>query len=376
MSGFSLPHRLKTMAYLKRYMYDLMNDRKRGALAQSVKGFLLMLSYIYGALVKCNHFFYKVKLLKSYKSPIAVASVGNITLGGTGKTPFVAMLSRRMAQNGKKVGVLIRGYGEDEWEMLKDGLGEYGIKVFVGRDRVRFAKEALRSGFDCLILDDGFQHLRLKRDLDIVLIDSTNPFGNGRLFPRGILREKTEGLKRADIIVLTKADKGKDNMSKIESEIEKIASGKLVIKAVHSPKKLFDIRTEREEPLSFLNGRRICLVCAICDTSYFRYTAEKTGARIEAEFVFPDHYPYRTSDLNRIFEDCAEKNINTIVTTEKDAVKLKKFMPKTGSPGAEKEPEKPCDILALNIVIEVVQKEEALNAEIRRLHMLYSGQNS
>ena len=142
-----------------------MNDRRNDFLSQVVKPFLLILSYIYGFVVRSHHFFYKINLLKSCKPDIAIVSVGNITLGGTGKTPFAIMLAERLAQKYKKrTAVLIRGYGEDEWKMLEDRLGKRGIKVFVGRDRVKYANQALRYGIESLILDDGFQHRRLKRD--------------------------------------------------------------------------------------------------------------------------------------------------------------------------------------------------------------------
>ena len=208
------------MSSLKQYIHDLMHDRTNDLLSQVVKPCLLILSYAYGFLLKAHYFFYKVNLLKSYKSQIAIISIGNITLGGTGKTPFTIMLAERLTQkNKKKTAVLIRGYGEDEWKMLEERLGKYGIKVFVGRDRVKYAKQALQYGACSLILDDGFQHRRLRRDLDIVLLDSTNPFGNRHLFPRGILREPLDSLRRADIVVLTKVDKAKENIPAIADEM-------------------------------------------------------------------------------------------------------------------------------------------------------------
>ena len=292
---------------LKQYIRDLMDDRRDDALSQLAKFFLLILSCIYGFLVKCHHFFYRVNLLKNYKPPVTVISIGNITLGGTGKTPFVIMLARRLARK-NKTAVLIRGYGEDEWKMLEERLGQYGIKVFVGRDRIKSANEALRCGIDTLVLDDGFQHRRLGRDLDIVLLDSTNPFGNRFLFPRGILREPLRGLKRADIIVLTKVDKpspcaegqgkSKDNSPIMtEEKIERIAPGKAVIKAVHRPERLDDIRKGERFPPAFLNNKTVCLLSAISDPSYFKHTVEQTGARVGLEFTFSDHYLYKEKIL-------------------------------------------------------------------------------
>ena len=345
---------------VKQYINDIMNDKRRGVLSLMVKPLLLFVSCIYGFLVRGSYFFYKVNLLKSYKVPVTVLSVGNITLGGTGKTPFAIMLSRRLAQKRGKTAVLIRGYGEDEWKMLEEKLTGSGIKVFVGRNRVKSAEEALQEGVENIILDDGFQHRRLRRDLDIVLLDAASPFGNRHFFPRGILREPLAGLRRAGVIVLTKVDRAGDKARKTEEEIKRIAPGKAILKAVHRPKHLCDVWKGGIEALSLVNGRKVCALSAICDASYFRHTLERTGACVELEFVFPDHHPYKRRDLERIFKACRKKKIDSIITTEKDAVKLKKFrFFEAGSA---------CRILALAIELEITEGEDSLDAEISRLH--------
>jgi len=359
------------MPFLREYIQDLMNDRKSDPLSQGIKLCLLVFSYIYTILIACHHFFYKINLLKSYKAPIAVLSVGNITLGGTGKTPFTIMLAERLASKNKKPAILIRGYGEDEWIMTQNRLEKMGIKVFVGRDRVKFAQEALGQGADTVILDDGFQHRRLKRDLDIVLIDSTNPFGNGFLFPRGILREPPGSLKRADIIVLTKTDKGCSGILATEEKIKKIAPDKNIVKAEHKPQNLCDMKTGSPTEISYINGKTVCVVSAICDSSYFKHTVQGTGAKVGLEFVFSDHYAYIKGDLDHIFEECKKKEINIIVTTEKDAVKLKKIML------TEKNIQKAFpDTLVLGIELKIVQGEKELNEKIDRLYMRTSSKGA
>jgi len=329
-----------------------MYDKKKGPLAQVLKPCLSVISYVYGFLAACHYFFYKVNLLKSYKPRITTISVGNITLGGTGKTPFVIMLARNLAQKNKKAAVLIRGYGEDEWRMLEEKLGKRGVKVFVGRDRVKSARAAENSGVSAMVLDDGFQHRRLRRDIDIVLLDSTNPFGNGRLFPRGILREPMISLGRSDVIVLTKADKGKENIAAIERNLEKIVPGKSILKAVHRPGRLFDIHKGSAEDTAFVKGKTVSALSGICDPSYFRYTVEKIGAVVGLEFIFPDHYSYKAPDLRRIFEECKKKNIDTVITTEKDAAKLKRLPPGGSTPR----------ILALSVELELTQGKEKIDA--------------
>jgi len=345
----------------RQFVHDLMHDRKNDFLSKLAGLPLLVLSYLYGFLVGCNHFFYNINLLKSYSVPAFVISVGNITLGGTGKTPFSIMLCRYLRKKTQKTAILIRGYGEDEWKMLEDKLGEIGAQVFVGRDRVKNAREAAGLGVGAIVLDDGFQHRRLGRDLDIVLVDSVNPFGNGRLFPRGILREAPLNLKRADIVVLTKADKGKDILKGTEEKIKKIIPGAAIIKAFHRPVKLIEFLKGRAEGLSFIRGKKVLLVSAICDPGYFRYTVEKTGASVTAEFIFPDHYTYAEDDLERIFKESRDKNTSIIVTTEKDAVKLKNFTV-------------PDDfrILALAVELEIIEGEEILDAQLHRLSMCRS----
>ena len=359
------------MPSLREYVQDLMNDRRSDGSSQCAKLCLLASSRVYGILIALHHFFYKVNLLKSYKVPIAVLSVGNITLGGTGKTPFTIMLAERLASKNKKPAILIRGYGEDEWIMTQERLEKTGVKVFVGRDRIKFAKEALLGGAGTIILDDGFQHRRLKRDLDIVLIDSTNPFGNGSLFPRGILREPLGNLKRADVIVLTKADKGRAGVSALKDKIRKIVPGKSIMEAIHKPRNLCDIKMGNPAGISSLSGKAVCIVSAICDPFYFRHTIEEIGSKVALEFIFPDHYPYKKDDLTRIFSECGKKKIDTIITTEKDAVKLKKIMlpasaSQTNVPG----------VLALGIELRITQGKTEFDEKIDRLYMRTSGKSA
>ena len=193
---------------IKTYYIDLVKDKRKGALAAFFSFFLLLISFIYGFFVKLTLRCYQMKLFKSYRPGCRLISVGNISWGGTGKTPLVEALAKFLQQEGKKPAVLIRGYGKDEIYMLKDKLKD--IPVLAGRNRIRTARYALKHyGADTIILDDGFQHWRLERDLDIVLIDVKFPFGNRSLTPRGILREPLSSLSRADVFGLTNSDLAK-----------------------------------------------------------------------------------------------------------------------------------------------------------------------
>jgi len=334
------------------YIERLMNDKDRGAFSSVMKILLLIFSYAYGLLVRCHNLFYKINLLQSYKSKAFVISVGNITLGGTGKTPFVLMLAELIARRNKKVAILIRGYGEDEWKLLEARLKKYNIKVFVGRDRVKTSKLAEKENVDTIILDDGFQHIRLKRDVDIVLIDTTNPFGNNHLFPRGILRGPLTNLKRASILVFTKVDKGKENIPSIEKKLKALKLDKKTIKAIHRVSGLYRLKDGRKESVDILKNKKINLLSAIYDASYFKYVIEKSGAEVSKEFIFPDHHLYEQDALNHITRESKAKNIDFIVTTEKDAVKLKKLvLPKDGP-----------EILVLGIELEITEGRDTLDA--------------
>ncbi|MBN1353500.1 MAG: tetraacyldisaccharide 4'-kinase [Candidatus Omnitrophica bacterium] len=346
----------------KQYMYDLMRDKSSGLTSRCIKYLLLPLSYIYGLLITCHNFLYGRGLMQGYKASVPVISVGNITLGGTGKTPFVVMLAELLTTKSKKPAVLIRGYGEDEWVMLQDKLKKCDIEVFVGRDRVKSSIEAGNRGASGIILDDGFQHRRLARNLDIVLLDSTNPFGNMALFPRGILREPASSLRRAHVIVLTKADKGKKSLPALEREIAKIAPGKIIAKAIHKPFALLDPETGEVKGLSAMSKKTVCLVSAVCDGSYFRYTMENIGAMVGLEFIFPDHHDYRKRELKNILKACQTKGISDIVTTEKDYAKLKNLPFATGK----------VRILVLGIEMEITDGKEKLHDEIDRLYMRYN----
>lgn len=336
----------------RRYIERLMNDKDVGVFSSVMKILLLIASYAYEVLIRCHNLFYKINLLRSYKSKASVISVGNITLGGTGKTPFVIMLAELIAKGNKKVVILIRGYGEDEWKLLEAKLKRYNIKVLVGRDRIKKSKLAEKDNVDTIILDDGFQHRRLKRDIDIVLIDTTNPFGNNHLFPRGILRESPASLKRASVLVFTKADKGKENIPLIEKMLKSLKVDKKTIKAIHRVSGIHKLKDGRKENVDILKNKKVNLLSAICDASYFKYVVEKNDAEISKEFVFPDHHLYEQDTLNHIIRESKAKNIDFIVTTEKDAVKLKKLvLPKDGP-----------EILVLGIEFEIIEGKDTLDA--------------
>ncbi len=336
-----------------------MTDQRDGFFAAIMKSFLSIVSFFYDIAVRITRF---IATLKAQALPCKVISVGNLTMGGTGKTPAACMLAKRLKGAGRRPTVLIRGYGDDEWRMLKELLGD--IPVIVGRDRLASGKTALsKFNADTIILDDGFQHWRLRRDLDIVLVDSTNPFGNGRLFPRGLLRECTEALRRADMVMLTKTDMARKDLKGVKDKLKKIAPDIPVLESVHKPLGFYLLMSKERLGLDIAKGRRICALSSIENTGYFEHTLKTLGADVAAGFHYPDHYNYKDADLKFVTDECKKQNIDTIVTTEKDAVKLRWTMDdgrwtKNG-----------IRVLVLQVELKVTGEEEALD---RRLHSLYS----
>lgn len=288
-----------------------------------------------------------------------VVSVGNITLGGTGKTPFAITLAKILKDDFKKeVSVLIRGYGWDEQAMLKNSLSN--IPILVGEDRVRAAKRTIKmNGSDTAILDDGFQYWELERDLDIVLIDSRCPFGNGGLFPRGILRESRDAIKRADVVVFTKVNKRLCDIDMIKEELGKTKEGLVFLEAIHKPKRLYDIRAKKILSPASIETKRTILFSSIGDPEYFEETVKDLGARVVTHIKFPDHHNYTGIDIENIARICSEREFDIILTTEKDAVKLNRL----GLSIAD------YAVVVLSVEMELTVGKESL---VARLHSLYN----
>lgn len=309
---------------MKRYLYGLVTDRRNGLLAGLVKFFLLIASFIYGALIRGLIIFYR---LKPARLPGKVISVGNITLGGTGKTSLVELISGLLRDKGHKVAVLSRGYKKlkttlgDEPSMLLKKLGD--VPVIVGSDRVRSARRARQEyGVDTVIIDDGLQQWRIKKDLEIVTISATQGFGNRQMLPRGVLRQPLSSLKEADIFVLTKTDLvgGLESIKRVLSEINPRA---MVVESKHEVADFYDINDPaRLLTPGSLKGKGVALFSGIGDPDSFVKLAEGAGIKIGLEFEFDDHHNYSDAELSSITAECERRGLDIIVTTEKDAARL------------------------------------------------------
>lgn len=330
-----------------KYIYNLATDKYKGNLAGMAKFFLYLLSLIYGFIVRVLIFIYH---FRPYRLNCKVISVGNIILGGTGKTTLVALIAQYLKEEGHKVAIISRGYKKrvhsfrrrrtnlrlaqsvvhsqekmgDEPYMLKMNLRD--IPVLVDADRARAANLAIRDyGADTVILDDGFQQWRLKKDLEIVTIDANSPFGNRNLIPRGILREPLSSLKRPDIFVLTKTNLNPDTQG-IKDFLGALNPGSLIIESIHTPIGFYKLgKGDDLLKIDTLKEKTVTLISGIGDPDSFEKLIEGLSINIGLSFRFPDHHPYSQKELEDIIQESHKKNIDTIITTEKDAVRLQQL---------------------------------------------------
>lgn len=335
---------------MREYLYRLATDREKGVIPGFLKFFLLILSFFYSLIIRSLAFCSRLKL--SYLD-CRVISVGNITLGGTGKTALVEYIARYLKENGCKIAILSRGYKRmkpsmgDEPYMLSKNLGD--IPVIVSADRVRAAKQAIEIHHaDNVVLDDGFQQWRIKKDLEIVTVNAAEVFGNRRVIPRGIMREPLSGLKRADIFVLTKADLNPDTQE-IKDFLKRINPPALIVESVHSPAGFYKLG-ESEEILNAdaLKGKTAALFSGIGDPDSFESLIKRMGIEIGLSFRFPDHYNYSEKDLDNIIRESEKKNISTVITTEKDAARILASFPSHGR----------ASVFVLRIELKVIRNEE------------------
>ncbi len=270
------------------------------------------------------------------RAEIPVLSVGNLTVGGTGKTPMVAWLVRHLVEMGRRPAVVSRGYGGtagkgplvvsrgdgpiceagqcgDEPHYLAQALRE--VFVIVGSDRPAGAAQACRLGADVIVLDDGFQHRRLARDLDIVLVDARDPFGGDRLLPAGRLREPISGVGRADLIVITRSD-GLESSRDVESIIREHNAASPILRSTHRPLGFF---SGAGDPVA--SPRRAVAFCGIAAPGEFRRDLESADVELAAFVPFRDHHPYTDEELRKLSRTARHENA-TVVTTEKDAARI------------------------------------------------------
>lgn len=351
---------------VEQYTVDIINGRNRTVWDRGYRVFLFVLSRLYLNIVQLRLALYSSSVLKQQDPGCIVVSVGNLTTGGTGKTPVVELLSRTLAERGRHVAILSRGYRSkvrrtwwqkvlrllpghrdtepprvvsdgrevllnsavagDEPFMLASNLlscdGHAGVAVVVDKDRVKGGRYAIqRLQADTLILDDGFQYLRLRPRLNILLVDTTNPFHNHEMLPCGLLREPIENLRRADYVVMTKSCGG-EHLRHLRNFIRRHNPAAPVIECNHVPCYLQNVQTRERLELSGLRGRKLAAISAIAvPASFLNYLTELGGELVYSRH-FVDHHRYRESELEEVYEAAHAYGAEMIVTTEKDAVRL------------------------------------------------------
>jgi len=321
---------------------------------------LIPFSFIYLLFVSLRNIFYRAGIFREHSLDAAVISVGNITWGGTGKTPAVLFMLEALLAKGRKAAILTRGYGGDE-QGLFSRLAAH-VPVLVGRDRVKNGLKAIdRHSVDTLLLDDGFQYTRLKRDLDIVCIDATNPFGNGWPIPAGSMREGLSGLKRADVFLITRVDLAQDHetLETLEKRLKAINPHTVIVRSIHKPGNFYKLSNDQLVDSGALRNKDIALVSAIGNPGSFEKTICNLGLCVKRHFIFRDHHWYKEKDLKKIESYCRKNGIDTIVTTEKDAVKLRHTTYDI----------RHTNILVLTIKLEITENEQGFN---NRLFGIYN----
>lgn len=369
---------------------DVIYDRRHGRAAELMGTFLHALSFLFSGIVQLRYYLYEHRILRNKPLGCLVVVVGNLTVGGTGKTPVVEKLARILNERGRKVAILSRGYkskkeplprklwrkfthgeeappkvvsdGEtvlldseiagDEPYMLARNLP--GVVVLCDKNRVKAGSYAIRKyGCDTLILDDGFQYLPLKGKLNLLLVDKSNPFGNQHMLPRGILREPIRHLSRASYIFLTKSDGVRD-----EALLELIREHNPkaeIIECAHKPQHLVPLFAGEQLPLSALDGARIGAFSGIASPESFEKMLRDFGAEIRYNQRFLDHHRFTRYEIERLYRKVGELGLDMIVTTEKDAVRLFEDIPS------------PIPVYYLRLEIDILSGEEDFEAATARI---------
>ena len=377
---------------LEQWGADVIFGRARGFRAAMTRFLMSWLSWLFCALVQVRIALYR----KGFKSQeylgTQVVAIGNLTVGGTGKTPVVELLAKSLRDRGRKVAILSRGYKSkkldrpQKWTGI-DGkpipaermpsvvsTGSYllldskcagdetfmharnldGVSVIVDKDRVKGGRFAVRElQAETLLLDDGMQYLDLAHSFDITLIDSRSPFGTGHLLPPGTLREPPRNLRRASYILITKCD-GSPNTELI-ARIRKYNPVADIIECAHSPVHLENLYTREREPLAFLEGKWVGAISAIAVPESFERSLTALGAKVEIKRHFSDHHRFNRRDVDDFIQRCVERDMEIIVTTEKDAVRF------------PRPTEINVPIYFLRIEVQILSGQEAWDAMVDRL---------
>ncbi len=356
-----------TLEDLEQFIIDVIIHNRRGPRAALLRAIFRVLSGVYSGAVRLRLFLYRERYLHDHHLGVPVISIGNITVGGTGKTPVVELFAKALLGQGRRVAILSRGYKSKRqrkiplgWRIaakfglarkprdlpprvVSDGdkvlLDSYvagdepfmlaqncpGVPVVVDRNRVKAGAHAIRKfGADVLILDDGLQYLKLKHRHDIVLVDKTAPFGNGYMLPRGTLREPPSSLRRASYIFLTKSDGDSDELIARIRRHNRVAE---IIECRHRPVHFENIHTGERLPLDAMRGKYVGALSGIAVPESFENGLRKLGARVHWVARFTDHHRFQEKEITQFIDRCEKADAHAILTTEKDFVRFPRLPP-------------------------------------------------
>ena len=340
------------------YLLGVIEDRRQDFWARVLRAILGAFSCLFRGMVQLRLWLYAHGLMRPHELGCQVISIGNLTVGGTGKTPIVEVFARTLQKSGRKVAILSRGYRKKEdpflRRLIKKLTFEYvaseprvvsdgqrllldsslsgdepfmlatnlpNVAVIVDADRIKAGQYAIQKlGCDTLILDDGFQYLTLKHRFDIVLVDRTNPFGNRKLLPRGILREPIRNIKRAGFIFITKSNG--DGAEELKRTLRQYNPHAEISECRHSAKHLQNVYTGERVPLTFLQGLDVAAVSGIASPKGFEDELVRLGARVLYHKRFADHHRYKQQEIIEVINKGLQREAKVVVTTEKDAVRF------------------------------------------------------
>jgi tetraacyldisaccharide 4'-kinase len=346
---------------IETFLLEVILEERRGTRASLVRGVLYACSKLFQVAIKTRRFLYNVRILRDSTLGVQVIAIGNLTVGGTGKTPVVEKFARELRDQGRVVAILSRGYRSkpaplhlrvlnkvflrddttpprvvsdgksllldsdmagDEPYMLASNLKD--VVVLVDKDRVKSGRYAIEKfGCDTLLLDDGFQYWKLRgRRRDIVLVDCQQPFGNERLLPRGTLREPPSHLARATDIFITKSD---GNTAALRRRIAQFNPTAAVIECVHHPLYLEDVFTGQRLGLDYFKGRKVASLSGIAQPESFEHSLVKLGAELVYSKRFADHHRFTQQEVLNAINRSKKRQAETIITTQKDAVRFPKI---------------------------------------------------
>ena len=380
--------------HIEQYFIEIIRERRKAPFDSFVKGLLFVASRFYLRAINTRIWMYDNRVIRYRAIGCLVVSIGNLTCGGTGKTPIVEIFARTLSQKGRRVAVLSRGYRSkdkrgffeklrkrlfskkmevpprvvsdgknllhdsitagDEPYMLASNLKD--VAVLVDKDRVKSGLYAIDEfGTDVLILDDGFQYLRLKAHINIILVDSTSPFDNHHVLPRGLMREPIEHILRADYVFLTKSD-GSPRLRHLKEFIRKHNHRAEIIECCHKPKYLEEVFDRgRRHPLESLQGKKIASISAIANPASFEGFLEDLGGELVLKRHYADHHRYRQQEMIDFINDAKAAGAELIVTTEKDAVRMPRL------------DRRDIDIQFLRVEIDILSGQENFDQCISRI---------